>query len=147
MADLTQDEANELLAVEKRRLDATAYDFPFAGGHLEIPLLSTNGGEKFILDLVRGRIRLTKMTFQERARQTVVLARLDIDGPPHRNPDGDELPCPHLHLYRAGYGDRWAFPLPTVGFSNLSDLFLTCHEFMRYCNVIELPIVNNRLII
>jgi hypothetical protein len=36
--------------------------------------------------------------------------RLDLDGPPHRNPDDQEIPCPHLHIYRAGYGDSGPSP-------------------------------------
>jgi hypothetical protein len=36
--------------------------------------------------------------------------RLDLDGPPHRNPDDEEIPWPHLHVYREGYGDKWASP-------------------------------------
>ncbi|MFW9280162.1 DUF6978 family protein [Glaesserella parasuis] len=26
------------------------------------------------------------------------MVRLDIEGPPHRNPDGEEIICPHIHL-------------------------------------------------
>ena len=147
MAELTQADADALLAVEKRRLDSTAYDFPFGGQRVEIPLVSADGNEQFLLDLNRGRIRLTKMTYQYRAWKTVVLARLDLDGPPHRNPDGVELSCPHLHLYREGYGTRWAFELPETVFRNLADLYGTCHDFMAYCNVSQFPIINQRLVI
>jgi hypothetical protein len=65
-----------------------------------------------MLDLARGQIKLTKATYQNRARQAIVLMRLDLDGPPHRNPDDQEIPCPHLHFYREGYGDKWAIPPP-----------------------------------
>jgi hypothetical protein len=68
-----------------------------------------------------------------------ILARLDFGGPPHRNPDGEEIPCPHLHLYREGYGDKWAVPIPVDRFPNVNDLWLTLQDFMDYCNVIEPP--------
>ncbi len=68
----------------------------------------------------------------------VVIARLDTGGPLHRNPDGSELPCPHLHLYRAGFGDKWAFPIPTDWPTNLSTQ-LILEYFLRYCNVIRPP--------
>ena len=59
-----------------------------------------------MLDVTRGQIKLTKATYQNRARQVIVLMRLDLDGSTHRNPDDQEIPCPHLHVYREGFGDR-----------------------------------------
>jgi hypothetical protein len=49
------------------------------------------------------------------------------------------MPCPHLHLYREGYADKWAFPVPGASFSNLADLWVTLDDFMRYCNVTKTP--------
>jgi len=92
-----------------------------------------------MLDISRGQIKLTKATFQNRARQAVVLMRLDLDGPPHRNPDDVEVPCPHLHVYREGYGDKWAIPAPADWYSSTLDLFLTFNEFMQHCNVTNRP--------
>jgi len=65
--------------------------------------------------------------------------RLDLDGPPHRNPDDAEVPCPHLHIYREGHGDRWAIPAPTDRYPNTQDLFLTFEAFMNHCNITEPP--------
>jgi hypothetical protein len=71
--------------------------------------------------------------------------RLDLDGPPHRNPDGEEIPCPHLHRYREGYGDKWAVLAPIERYSDTLDLFSTFEQFMRHCNVTEPPIVQKGL--
>jgi hypothetical protein len=43
-----------------------------------------------MLDVTRAEIKLTKATYQNRARAAIILLRLDLDGPPHRNPDGRE---------------------------------------------------------
>ena len=51
--------------------------------------------------------------------------RLDLDGPPHRNPDEAEIPCPHLHIYSEGFGDKWAMAAPADRYSNTLDLFST----------------------
>jgi hypothetical protein len=64
---------------------------------------------------------------------------LDLDGPPHRNPDDVEVPCPHLHIYREGYGDRWAIPAPIDRYANTEDLFLTFEAFIIHCNITEPP--------
>jgi hypothetical protein len=84
-------------------------------------------------------VKLTKATYQNRARQAVILMRLDLDGPPHRNPDGEEVPCPHLHLYREGFGDKWAVPAPTTIYGNVKDLHSTFLAFMNQCNVTITP--------
>ena len=98
-----------------------------------------------MLDITRGRIRLTKATYQNRARLAIVLLRLDIDGPPHRNPDDAEIPCPHLHIYREGFGDKWALPAPIDRYPDTSDLFSTFDAFMRQCNVTSPPNIQKGL--
>jgi hypothetical protein len=75
----------------------------------------------------------------------IILYRLDIDGAPHRNPDGQEIPCPHLHIYGENYGDKWAIPAPVAEFPNTSDLFATLDAFMQHCNIIEIPKIEKGL--
>jgi hypothetical protein len=143
--DLSQAEADALIAVEKRRVNDERWDFSFSGMSLRIPIVSLDGKESFYLDLSRGRINIAKGKYQCRGRQVVVLVRLDFGGPPHRNPDDEEIPCPHLHLYREGYGDKWAFPLPQDKFSNANDLSITLDEFMNYCNITQPPLIDRGL--
>jgi hypothetical protein len=136
--ELTQKEADRLLRVEKYRTDDTPFPFPIKGRSLRIPLRSKSGDEEFSLDLYRGTIEIGKNMFQARARKTVILARLDLGGPPHRNPDGKEILCPHIHLYQEGYDDKWAYPLPP-DFHNPKDISRTLDEFMEYCHIVEKP--------
>ena len=88
-----------------------------------------------MLDVTRAQIKLTKATYQNRARQAIILMRLDLDGPPHRNPDGEEIPCPHLHVYREGFGTKWAVAAPVDRYNDTLDLVSTCEAFMRHCNI------------
>jgi hypothetical protein len=147
MADmhLTQAEADALLAMAKHRSDEERYAFPMGGQSLSIPLRSHDHREHFLLDLHRARINLAKVKFQNRARQVVVLARLDLGGAPHRNPDDTEVPAPHLHLYREGYGHRWAYPVPAERFRDVADLWRTLEDLMAYCNIVEPPIIERGL--
>ncbi len=144
-ATLTQSEADRLLEMEKRWAEGAVQNYPAFGGRITAPLVSLDGRERFFLDLRRARINIRKETYQNRARQTVILARLDIGGAPHRNPDGKEVESPHLHLYQEGYGDKWAFPLPSGRFPNLGDSWLTLTDFMRFCNIVEPPRINKSL--
>lgn len=136
---LSQAEADLLLALEKEAVEEKAYEYPDLGGAIRVPLQSLDGREQFSLDVSRSEINLSKGTCQNRGRVTVVLARLDFGGPPHRNPDDEEIPCPHLHVYREGYGDKWAVKVPAGVFSDLTDPWKSLHDFMRFCNVTKAP--------
>lgn len=137
--DITQTEADALIAMEKRWADDRQWSFPGPGGRLAIPLTSIDKRENFMLDVTRAQLKLAKATYQNRARQAIVLMRLDLDGSPHRNPDGEEIPCPHLHIYREGFGDKWAEPAPPDIYPNPADLFSTFEAFMKHCNITAPP--------
>jgi len=135
---LTQAEANALMGMPKRFASPTPIDFPDPGEKATFDIVSVDERERFLADVNRGRMRLRKCSYQERYRVVEILARLDLGGPPHENPDGKVVPCPHLHLYREGYGDKWAQPLPG-GFKSTSNLVTTFRDFMAFCNITGVP--------
>ena len=137
VATLTQADADRLLALEKHQADDQVWVPSRPGWRITVSLMSVDGHEPFLLDLRRGRIDILKSTCQTRGRKVVVLARLDIGGPPHRNPDDEVIRGSHLHLYREGFGDRWAFPVPASHFADLSDAKRTLQDFLAYCNVTQ----------
>lgn len=139
MADgtLTQSEADMLLRLEKVRANDDLFPFPDLGGRIEVPIVSRDLRESFSLDINRKRIALTT-SYQTRGRQTIVLARLDFAAP-HRNPDGTEIDVPHLHLYREGFGDRWAFPVPRGMLSEPGSARQVLQDFMAYCHIVDAP--------
>ena len=143
--ELTQQEADSLLAMEKMRIDDQQHLFSGINSSLRIPLKSQDGREEFSLDIYRGKIELLKNTYQNRARNTIVLARLDIGGSPHRNPDGQEIGCPHLHLYKEEFGDKWAVTVPN-NFTNVSDAWQSLQDFMNYCNITRKPDIQKGLL-
>jgi len=113
-APLLQSEADSLRKMPKRltKPARTKFAMPSAGGGMTFALESLDGRTAFLIDANRrGRIKLTKCTYLERYRVVDVLARLDIDGPPHTNPtvtnpplpmlapyNGVTVSCPHYHL-------------------------------------------------
>lgn len=136
--ELTQSEIDYLLKLEKHCIETDKYQFPDQGGKIEIPLVSADRKEVFKLDITRSYINLSKNTFQNRARKTIVLLRLDLGGAPHRNPDGTEIPCPHLHINNEGLGDKVAYPLPNF-FKNCENPADFLKSFMDYCHITQLP--------
>ena len=143
--ELSQAEADALIALRKHRADDDEWDYPAPGRSISVPLVSEDRRESFLLDVARGRIDVRKGTCQTRARQVVVLVRLDFGGSPHRNPDGQEIPCPHVHLYREGFADKWAEPAAENEFPDVSDAWRTLQDFMRYCNVVQPPGIRRTL--
>ena len=145
--ELPQDEANALIAIEKYRADNNRYLFPGQGENLTISLHSADKRKHFLLDISRGRIDLRKGKYQNRAHQVIVLVRLDFGGAPHRNPDDEEIPCPHLHIYKEGYGHKWAIPVPTSHFTDINDRWKMFEDFIQYCNITEPPFIEKGLFI
>ncbi len=134
--NLTQGEANLLIAMEKHRVSDERWEYPDLGGSTCIPLISADRRENFSLDLYRGRIDLAKGSYQNRSRQVIILVRLDFGGQPHRNPDGEEIPSPHLHIFREGFGDKWAVLAPSDKFTHIdNNPWDTLNDFMLFCNI------------
>jgi len=152
---LTQNEADALITLPKKSNSSEKYRFPYPGDILTIPIISLDEHEKFLIDVNRGSIRLSKCTYQERYQQMFILIRLDVDGPPHSNPEvvnvplsilesfnGKVIECPHLHLYVEGFMDKWAIPAPDTEFNRIDFLYQTLQDFFRYCNILEPPNVH-----
>ena len=71
--DISQAEADSLIAMEKYLVDENDWTFPAAGERIALALTSPDKRENFTLDVTRARIKLTKATFQNRARQAIIL--------------------------------------------------------------------------
>ena len=67
-----------------------------------------------------------------------MLARLDINGSPHRNPDGTRLGGSHLHVYKEDFDDTYALALPER-FARCKSAHEYLDEFMDWCNVTVKP--------
>jgi Family of unknown function (DUF6978) len=143
---LTQPEADQLMTMTKHfvRSPATITIAPGADDTYE--LAGPGERETFFLDVWRGTLRLSKLKFQNRARTVVVLARLDIDGAPHTNPDGQWLSGTHLHLFKEGYDDKWAYPVDPKVFTVPSDPGKTFKEFCSFCNIESPPPVQGVIV-
>ena len=63
---------------------SAARDGGYIYGRGTLALISLDKRENFMLDVTRAQIKPTKITFRNRARQAIILMRLDLDGPQHR---------------------------------------------------------------
>ena len=144
--DLTQDEADILLAMEKHCFEKKPYLFPSGGEKIRIPLIASNKREHFMLVVNSMRLNLQKYNFNALTKKVIPLVRVDImQGPAHRNPDGEIITGSHIHRYREGAGDKWASPLPHE-FGDPNDAFQVFQNFLDFCKVITKPMVSKSLL-
>lgn len=152
---LTQREADELLQMPKIFVDQAPIEF-----HLSEPmdservLRSTDRREEFILTIERGRRVRVRLKYQTRARRVIVLARIELNGPRHKNPPesphrpGEWIDGTHLHLYREGFEDRIAYALGEVtGWAdvNAAEGIPVLERFMRFCGIVHWPPIQTAL--
>lgn len=152
MADiiLPQEDADALIQMEKECIGPPNHTFPQPGRKLKIECEPPDGSERFHLDVHRGSINLKKVNQNFRVRTSIVLLRLDVDASTHKNPDGEKIGRTHLHVYREGYGDAWAYEIPgplpedvpTFRYGDLADPMRTLQDFMAYCNITNPPSIN-----
>lgn len=149
---LPQAEADALLAMPKRSLEGDVLELTMSSQmDRDWQLLSNDRREEFILTIERGRRKSIRVKYQTRARKVIVLARLDINGPPHRNPPdqpyrpGEWLTGNHLHVYREGFDDRVAFTIaevPGYDFTFTDDLSALV-QFLGFCSVDPFPSIQS----
>jgi hypothetical protein len=142
---LIQSEADQLMQMIKHFVHPPPTIVIPPGADDSYELAGPNDRERFLLDVWRGTYRLSKLKFQNRVRTAIVLVRLDVDGAPHTNPDGERLGGTHLHLFKEGYDDKWAYPLDSQVFPLLSDPGKTFHDFCTYCRIESPPAVQGVL--
>ena len=153
---LSQTEADRLLRLPKQfHSSQDQIEFRRSAFRERYDLFEIDGRERFLLDLERSQIRTAALKFQTRARTVFILARLDINGRAHRNPQdaphrpGQRLVGTHLHVYREGFGDRVAFlpqDIPQFSTNPLADEVGWLVAFLRFSGVQSLPTIQTTMV-
>jgi hypothetical protein len=146
---LTQTEADALLQMPKVFVKADPLELPRTQPVSYVrTLLSTDRREEFLFDFERGNRNRARLKYQTRGRKVIVLARLDMNGPAHRNPPGApykpgaRLLSPHFHKYVENFDDRVAYEIadvPGLTLRDLSNAVFCLEDFLNYCAVQAMP--------
>ena len=132
---LTQQEADYLIELLKKLINEQI-SFPTPSAKLSFELRAMDNKESFLLDINRtGRIKSNKCTYQCRYKKEHTLLRLDVNASPHTNPDGTIVSGNHLHIYREGFGDKFAIEFSGLPIESTIDLINTLRSFLTQCNV------------
>lgn len=141
---LTEEEFKYLLALEKRFEDSEGLSV--GSGTWSRDILAVQTKDMFILDYRRASIEFKKFTFNKRYRNSIILLRYDALGR-HTNPDGQTFEGAHVHIYKEGYNDKFAYPVGAIGLKedqvNAEDILM---QFLKYCNVNDVPNIQSSLL-
>lgn len=103
--------------------------------------------EEFNLIINRkGHLNNHKLTYQLTSRHGILI-RLDMNGPPHENSNGELIETPHIHIFSSAYNDgKKAISLSNITNEELTeDIYSSLIFFLSYNNIQE-PDINNELI-
>ena len=136
---LTQDEANQYLVMVKyfEERKPIKLGLPTCVVH---ELIGEDRRSRFRLETWFHKAVTSRYVYVNSVHASIELVRLCAgDRRRHPNPDGTIIRGNHLHVYREGFGTRWAIPLSDCGFSDIVDFGTVLREFCRYCNIADVP--------
>lgn len=134
---ITNEAFETLISLKKvfEKIDKVSLPHPQEGKIYN--LFCRESKDEFIFDLSRkGTIEL-KQKAQLRLGKSVPIVRLEVNCPPHLNPDGTMTSRNHIHIYKENFDLKWAYDLDTI-FHNISndpqplEIF---YKFCEYCNI------------
>lgn len=137
---MTDIEFKQLMAIQKHVIDDIII-LPKQGEvSVSVNVVSDSTSDVFSIDLDRrGTITLSKKKLQERyLNEPVGMVRLEIDAPPHINPNGRRLSRNHIHIYSEKYGMSMAYELDEISntlFRNIYDFNSVFYDFFEFCNI------------
>lgn len=138
MSELSQSEFDYLMNQEKRFEDESTILLGPAPLQWSKKIQSTSTKDTFSLDFYRGTFRLEKYTYNHRFKQTTVLMRFDSYGE-HSNPDGERISGHHVHIYKEGFGDKFAYPASNYGIESSDTIEVVMQKILVYCNIKIIP--------
>jgi hypothetical protein len=100
-----------------------------------------NSKNIYLLDFYRGSFELTRYTYNKRYRQSLILLRYDSGGR-HTNPDGVTFDGPHVHIFREGFNDKFAYPISDLNIEDTNSIDEVLDKLLQFCNVIKRPVIN-----
>jgi len=134
---LSQEDAEKLMKILKKIKDPDLFVFPDVGG-VDLVVTCEKGKNFFPMFIHRGTKNPSKASYnlRHKSKDNPILYRLDINCPPHTNPDDEVIKGAHLHIYREGDNDAWAIPAPPeLSKTDIPSEALI--DFLRFCNIMN----------
>lgn len=138
---ITQADFNNLIKEEKVFSDLiTPLALSPAPINWSREIKAVNNRNTYLLDFYRGSFELARYTYNKRYRQSIILVRYDSGGR-HTNPDGVSFDGPHVHLFREGFNDKYAFPVSELNVDDTNSIDEVLTKLLQFCTIIKRPTV------
>ena len=143
MGPLTQEEADTLREIEKILINPHKFRIPLQGKTEEYPVcyqIANMDKDNMSISAFHGNKDIFKVSIRLKYNGNIILTRIDSrDQTRHINPDKTIIEAlqPHIHIYREGYDDKFAYPLPRE-FSDATNVCSLFRDFLSYSHVINL---------
>jgi hypothetical protein len=136
---LNQAEADGLIKVKKIFLDKTPLTVNRPYNEQRELKSERDPYEVFYLNVTQTRIEFGKYGTVTRFFQIPLVRACINPDARHENPDGEILSGSHIHIYKQGYADKFAYPLKEHGFDDML-IVPFIKKFLEYCNIEEIEI-------
>lgn len=147
MRTLSQAEADTLRTLEKYLTDPNNVRLPSLRGKENYPVnyqRNNKRADDMAVSSFRGGKNPKKVSYKLLYDGNIILVRVDTqDSTPHSNPDHTTIDRlqPHIHIYREGFGDKYAFPLPEY-FRDSDDIGTLLKDFLSYSKILNVDKIN-----
>ena len=136
---LKQQDFERLLKLPKKFSTDDILDISIAPSNWTRKVISIESDDEFLMDFYRGSYDLSRFTINKRYKTNIVLLRFDSGGM-HKNPDEKTIKGAHIHIYKEGYGDKFAYPITDFGITKsnytIKEIFIM---LLKFCNFVEIP--------
>lgn len=131
---MTDDAFDSLMLLQKSFLHPKSVKLPHDKQKKVFHVSSVGTKDTFLLDCHRQGTYEMKLMNQMRYGKDFPMVRLEINAPPHMNPDSYVTSRNHIHIYKEGYGMKWAYELSDKfpASMNMLNLFVI---FCEYCGI------------
>ncbi len=141
MVKMTTKEAEDLIEMLKK-LATKKFELPFIGYDKEYEIESINNSRFKFCFIINRKVKIhhNKCTYMVRDKNTNLnLLRLDVGNVEHKNPNGEKIRGPHLHIYKEEYNTTNNIPYAIEFNINDPSLVANCIAFLKKFNVIDRP--------
>lgn len=114
--EMTNIEFDRIIAERKQfDNDNNIIILPIGGGKVNLIANFTESDEYINIYLRSSKRNLEKLSQNSTYQDNTILIRIDLEPTaPHQNPDGQIIRESHIHVYKEGFGDKWATPLKDI---------------------------------
>lgn len=138
---MTDNDFNTLASMKKQFVYQKNVQVPHDKQFETYKIKSYATKDKFFLYYDRRGTYELKQKGQIQYKKDFSMIRMEVNAPPHINPDGSAVSRNHIHIYKEGYELRWAYELSDILKFSSNDT-TPLNLFISFCEYCKIDISN-----